>query len=113
MNAKSIKANSTEALKNQLEESLSDGFKPTLAIVFLWIKMDRMVITEILDQKGIAVFGATSSGEFIDKVTEKKSVVIFLLDMNPDYFHIYFEEYPEKTIVKQPGQPEEISKCII
>jgi hypothetical protein len=97
MKAKSIKAKSQEELKAVIEESMSDGFKPTLAIVFLWVKMDRMAITEILDQKGIAVFGATSSGEFIDEVTEKESVVILLLDMNRDYFHIYFKEYPKKN----------------
>lgn len=97
MKAKSIKAKSQEELKTVLEESMSDGFKPTLAIVFLWVKMDRMAITDILDQKGIAVFGATASGEFVDEVTEKESVAILLLDMNRDYFHIYFEEYPEKN----------------
>ncbi len=97
MKAKSIKAKSPEELKVVLEESMSDGFTPTLAIVFLWVKMNRIAITEILDQKGIAVFGATTSGEFIDEATEKDSVVILLLDMNQDYFHIYFEEYPEKN----------------
>lgn len=97
MKAKSIKARSPEELKTVIEESMSDGFKPTLAIVFLWVKMDRMAITDILDQKGIAVFGATASGEFVDEVTEKESVAILLLDMNRDYFHIYFEEYPEKN----------------
>lgn len=97
MKAKSIKGKSTEELKTLLEESRADGFNPTLAIVFLWVKMDRMAITEILDQKGIAVFGATTCGEFIDEVTEKDAVVILLLDMNRDYFHIYYEEYPEKN----------------
>jgi hypothetical protein len=97
MKAKSIKGKSPEELKTVLEESMADGFNPTLALVFLWVKMDRMAITEILDQKGIAVFGATTSGEFIDEVTEKDAVVILLLDVNRDYFHIYFEEYPEKN----------------
>ncbi len=97
MNAKSIKGKSPEEIKSALEKSMAEGFKPTLAIVFLWVKMDRMAITEVLSQKEIAVFGATASGEFLDEITEKDSVVILLLDMNPDYFHIYFEEYPEKN----------------
>ena len=97
MKAKSIKAKSPEELKAVLEESLADGFNTTLALVFLWVKMDRMAITEILDQKGISVFGATTCGEFIDEVTEKDAVVILLLDVNPVYFHIYFEEYPDKN----------------
>ncbi len=97
MKAKSIKGKSTEEIQSALQQSMADGFKPTLAIVFLWVKMDRMVITEILDQKGIAVFGATTSGEFIDEVTEKEAVVILLLDMNKNHFHIYLEEFPEKN----------------
>ena len=103
MKAKSIKGKSPEEIKSALEKSMAEGFKPTLAIVFLWVKMDRMAISEVLDQHGIAVFGATTSGEFIDEVTEKESVVILLLDMNPDYFHIYFEEYPEKNYRETAG----------
>lgn len=96
MKAKSIKGNTPEEIKSELEKIMADGFKPTLAIVFLWVKMDRMAIGEILDQKGIEVFGATTSGEFVDELTEKESAVIMLLDMNQDYFHIYFDEFPEK-----------------
>lgn len=97
MNAKSIKAKSPEELKIVLEESLAENFKPTLAMVFLSVKIDRKAISEILDQKGIAVFGATASGAFIDETTEKDAVVILLLDVNHNHFEIYFEKYPEKN----------------
>jgi hypothetical protein len=97
MKAKSIKGKSPEEIKNALENCMADGFKPTLAIVFLWIKMDRMAISNILDKEGISVFGATTSGEFIDEITEKDAVVILLLDMNRDYFQICFDEFPEKN----------------
>jgi hypothetical protein len=97
MRAKSIKAKSAEELKALLGESMSDGFTPALAIVFLWVKLDRMAIADILDQKGIVVFGATTSGEFIDEVTEKEHVVVLLLDIKRDHFQIYFEEYPQKN----------------
>ena len=66
MKAKSIIGKSPEEIKTALDESMADGFKPTLAIVFLWVEMDRMAISNILDRKGIAIFGATTSGEFID-----------------------------------------------
>jgi len=35
---------------------MSDGFKPTLAFVFISIKQDRKAVCEILDNKGIEVF---------------------------------------------------------
>ena len=97
MKAKSIKGKSTKAIQQAIENSLSDGFKPTLAIVFISIAQDRKAITQFLDTKNIAVFGATTNGEFISEDTEKGSVAILLLDINKDYFKIYLEDYPEKN----------------
>jgi hypothetical protein len=97
MKAKSIKGTSAEEIKSALAESMADGFKPTLAIVFLSVSQDRKAICELLDTNTIAIFGATTSGEFIDEVTEKGSVVMLLLDMNRDHFQIYLEEFPEKN----------------
>ena len=97
MNAKSIKGKSVEEVKAALEQSMEDGFKPTLAICFISKSLDRTVITNLLDAAGISVFGCTTNGEFIDEETVKGSAAILLLDMNKDYFEIYFEEYPEKN----------------
>ncbi|MBK7558805.1 MAG: FIST C-terminal domain-containing protein [Chitinophagaceae bacterium] len=96
MKAKSIKGRSTEEIKAALEESMADGYQPTLAIVFLSIKQDQGYL-QIVDDAGIAVFGCTTNGEVIDEITEKGSVAILLLDINKNYFQIYFEEYPEKN----------------
>ena len=97
MKAKSIKGKSPKAIQVAIEQSLSDGFKPTLAIVFLSIAQDRNAIIQLLDAKNISVFGATSNGEFIDEETENQSTVIMLLDMKREHFKIYLEEYPEKN----------------
>jgi hypothetical protein len=97
MKAKSIKGESTEEITLALQQSMADGFKPTLAIVFLSVSQNRKAISKLLDDKGIAIFGVTTSGEFIDEVTEKGTVVMLLLDMKKDHFQIHFEEYPEKN----------------
>jgi hypothetical protein len=97
MKAKSIKGRSTLEIKTALEQCMADGFKPTLAICFISKALDRKAISELLDAAGIAIFGCTTNGEFIDEVTEKGSAAILLLDMNKAYFQIYFEEYPEKN----------------
>ncbi|MCB0748401.1 MAG: hypothetical protein KDC90_13145, partial [Ignavibacteriae bacterium] len=101
---KSIKGKSVEEIKSELQKSMEDaclpdrqGFQPTLAIVFLSVSQDREGICSLLDEKGISIFGATTNGEFIDEEFEKESVVILLLDINPSYFTIIFEEYPEKN----------------
>lgn len=97
MKAKSIKGNSTEKIELALQKSMADGFKPTLAIVFLSVSQDRKAICKLLDTNGIAIFGATTSGEFIDEETEKGTAVMLLMDINKDYFQIYLNEYPEKN----------------
>jgi len=97
MKAKSIKGKSTEEIKSALEISMADGFNPTLAICFISKSQDRKAISQLLDDAGIAIFGCTTNGEFIDEVTEKNSAAILLLDMNKDHFQIYFKEYPEKN----------------
>ena len=97
MKARSIKGKSPEEIQSALKQSIADGFSPTLAIVFLSVSQDRAAISKLLDSYGIAIFGATTSGEFIDEVTEKGSIVMLLLDMNRDHFQIYLEEYPEKN----------------
>lgn len=93
MKAKSIKGNSPEEIKNALVESMADGFKPTLAIVFLSMKQDRNAVSKILDDDAIAIFGATTNGEFIDEALGKESIVILLMDINKNYFRIYIEEF--------------------
>ncbi len=97
MKAKSIKGKSTEEIQLALEESMADGFKPTLSICFISKIQDRAAISNMLDANGIAVFGCTTHGEFIDEETEKQSAAILLLDMNRKNFEIYFEEYPQKN----------------
>lgn len=97
MKAKSIKGKSTDEIKIALAQSMADGFKPTLAIAFVSVNQDRNTICEILGDAGLAIFGATTNGGFIDDEVEMGTAAIMLLDINPNYFKIYFEEYPEKN----------------
>jgi hypothetical protein len=97
MKAKSIKGKSTEEIQSALQQSMVDGFQPTLAIAFVSVHQNRNVICDILENAGVAIFGATSNGGFIDDEVEMGTAAIMLLDINPSYFKIYFEEYPEKN----------------
>ena len=97
MKAQSIKGKSITELKSALAETISTDFKPTLAIVFSSISQDLKGICDVVDAEGIAIFGCTTSGEFIDEQTETGSWVMLMMDLNPDYFQIYLEEYPDKN----------------
>lgn len=93
MKAKSIKGKSTEEIQSALEKSLTDGFKPTLALVFISVKQDIASIISILDRKNIQIFGATSSGEISDSNISHEGISILLMDMEPANFRILHDDY--------------------
>jgi len=107
MKAKSIKGKSPEEIKNELAKSIADGFSPTLAIIFLSVNLNRDSICEIFDEKGIAIFGSTAAGEFINGELEKESAAILLLDMDKTNFLVHIEERSGKSKLRTAA---EISK---
>jgi hypothetical protein len=107
MIAKTLKGHSAEEIRFALTECMSDGYKPTLAIVFMSYKLDIDGVCELLNMEGIQIFGATSSGEFIGSEIENESIVVMLLDINPAYFRILFLDSgnsSEYEIAKQLGK---------
>ena len=97
MKAKSIQGSSTSEIKTALEQSITDGYKPTLACVFMSVKQDRDAVSKVLDDAGIAIYGVTSNGEFTGEGISSGKIAVMLLDINPSYFHIVFEEFSEKN----------------
>ncbi|MBL0255227.1 MAG: hypothetical protein IPQ27_09775 [Chitinophagaceae bacterium] len=55
MQAKSIKGKSTEEIKSALEKATSNGFKPTLAFIFITNTEDIDTVSTILDAAGISI----------------------------------------------------------
>ena len=104
MKAKSIKGKSPEEIKAALTESLSDGFKPTLAVVFLSNSQDLITICKILDKEEIEIFGSTAVGEFIDGELEKDSIAILLLDINKNDFKVHLEERNGKSKLRTASE---------
>jgi hypothetical protein len=98
MKAKTIKGNSVDELSVALSQVLTDDYKPTLAIVFLSIKQDREGICHLLDKEDIQIFGATTAGEFTDGEIGDGSVAIMLLDINPSYYKLIFEDTGEGLV---------------
>lgn len=105
MKAKSIKGTSTEEIKEALQQNLADGFIPTLAFVFMSIKLDIDAVSNLLDERGIKIFGATTGGEFIDGDIGTGTIAILLLDMNSSNFQLLLEDYRDKD-------PEELARSM-
>lgn len=98
MKANSIKGKSPEEIQSALQQSMANGFKPTLAIVFVSIKQNRKAVCEILHNKGIDIVGATSCGEFIDGYQDEGSIVILLLNLHRDAYTILFEAVGDRNL---------------
>lgn len=93
MKAKSIKGSSVTEIINAFKQSLLDGFKPTLAFVFISIKHNRDELISMLDSYDIQIFGSTSSGEINDSEILHEGISILLMDMSRANFKILLEEY--------------------
>ncbi|WP_034261728.1 FIST signal transduction protein [Altibacter lentus] len=98
MRSKSIHGASVSEIKANLENSTADGFEPTAAIVFISIEQDRKAVCNLLKDRNISVFGATSCGEFIDGKQTKGETAILLLELRQKHFSILLEALGEGTL---------------
>ena len=92
MKAKNIFGENIDEIKSKFTDAVTDGFSPSLAIVFCSIMQDRKGIVEFLNEKKITVFGSTTAGEIVDDEVLEHSTVIMLLDMNKGNFKIFHQE---------------------
>jgi hypothetical protein len=107
LKAKNIRGKTPTEIKTALSESMIDGYKPTLAIVFMSFELDIEEVCELLNQEGIQIFGATSSGGFVGSEIEETGIVIMLLDIHPSHFKLKYLELGTLTefeIAKQLGR---------
>ena len=98
MKSKSISGKSSEDIKKALENSLADGFMPTVAVVFISVKQDRTAIRKLFDSKNIDVFGATSCGEFINGHQSEGEIAILLLELSKGHYSILFEDFEDRNL---------------
>jgi len=98
MKAKSIKGKSASEVKAALEKSMTDGFAPTVAIVFLEADIAHEEICSVLSEKGIQIFGASSGSNFTDGEIEANSVAVLLLEIKQEYFQLRLATAEKGTI---------------
>lgn len=78
--------------------------KPTLAIIFLSVNINRDSICKVFDEKRIEIFGSTAAGEFINGELEKESAAILLLDMDKNNFLVHIEERSGKSKLRTAAE---------
>lgn len=98
MKAKSLQANSIDDLKSLLQESIKDGFQPSLAFSFSSLKDEWVKLQALMNEYHIAFFGASSNGEFISEQYEVGSIAVLLLEMPPDVFKIEIADVDDVNV---------------
>jgi hypothetical protein len=99
MKAKSIKGKSAEDIAAALEQSMADGYQPTLASVFLTNVEDIDAVSAALDAKGIAIFGASTSQKFSEEGIDEDGIIVLLMDMERANFKIILKEFESPASV--------------
>ena len=79
---------------------MADGYKPTLAIVFISIKQDREAVSEILGSHGIDFIGATSCNEFVDGYQSDGGIAVLLFGVDRNNYAVLFEDIGAGTIIE-------------
>jgi hypothetical protein len=91
MEARNIHGENIDEIKSTFSSAVTDGFAPTIAIVFCSIKQDRKALVDFFNEKKVDVFGSTTAGEILDSEILEHSTVIMLLDMKKEYYRIFCE----------------------
>lgn len=111
MIAKSITGKSTEEIKDGLQQAISNGFQPTLAVVFLTRVADIDNITSLLDTKGIAIFGASTAQKFSEEGIEPEGIVVLLMDIKPESFKIQLKSYNATSVYESCSEVGAVGKA--
>jgi len=98
MTAKSIKGKSTEEIQSALQQSMSDGYKPNLAFVFITEIESADAIREMFSKHGISIFGASTAQKFSEEGIEPEGIVVLLMDLKPEIFKIELKNYNAASV---------------
>jgi hypothetical protein len=88
MRAKSIKGSSLAEIQNALESCMDDGFRPTLAVMFVSKVQNRDEICSLLDEQNISIFGAMAGDDmamteqfvFTNGRSSNRAIVTLVID---------------------------------
>lgn len=91
------------ALDARLEELNQQGLSYCLAIVFCSMAHDMQKLGQIFAKHDMDVFGASTMGEIFNDSAQTESIVVMLLDIDPDFFRLKaFDAEDESS--RQTGQ---------
>jgi hypothetical protein len=100
MIVKSFSATSIAQLTTQIENSILNGYKPTLCILFTPFADKIEAVQSIFEKHQIDLVGCTSAGEIQDDQVLDKAIVCMLLDLNKNTYSIFSETTGDSSTYK-------------
>ena len=99
MDTYAFSTNSLEELDRSLAKCVEDRFTPSLAIGFCSPDFPFEEATRTFKDRNISLIGCTTAGEIINESLRSESMVVLLMDMNPEYFQmVQFEHENGQTV---------------
>jgi len=103
---------SVEQIEGHIQSVRQDGLTPTLAIVFSSVVHNLTEVGATFAKFNIEVFGASSSGEITNDEVHEGSIVLMILDMNPDVYRLNAFDGEGKTSYQVGQSVAEWAKTI-
>jgi hypothetical protein len=97
MNAKTIKGKTPSVIQKSLEDSLVNGFKPTLAIIIINNIKDAEQLRSIFGSEKIAIFGITAPQKFTEEGVNEDDILVMLMDMKAENFKIALSDFKDSS----------------
>ncbi len=91
MRVETLQANTSQELEQQINQRCTDGYAPTLAILFGDPQRNFKVIQDFCKAKNISLLGGSTVGEFKDGDIYKQSMVCMLFDWPKELFSVLFQ----------------------
>lgn len=108
MQAKTIKGSSPEEIYAALQQLMNDGFKPTLAFVFITNIADAAPLSELMDKESIAIFGVSTIEKFTEQGVVPDDIVALLSDVDSHHFKVVLKDYKDSSAYEAAQQTGEI-----
>ena len=97
MKSRVFSVNSIEQIEPRLQDIRQEGLAPSLAIVFSSVVHNLKELSTVFAKYDIEVFGASSSGEFINEEIHEESVAVMLLEIDSEAYQLNVFDGKGKT----------------
>lgn len=99
-----LHGHSPQKIQADLHALQSNGFRPTIALVFTSQNIDYLAVAGNLSYHGINVVGVTATRTLYGASIQQSTIIVVLMEMDPQHYHILFREHCAEQFVSCAGE---------